>query len=132
MNRKKNSEKSIQKQMIIGVCFFLAATFIPVLASSYASGRMTTDQLMSIISTRLNLSDEQTIQVRPTIENFFNKKETLVADFKNNRIDRKSVKSEIKKLIRTTLTDARPFLTDEQSEKLKAIFIEKLARRSQK
>jgi len=118
--------------MIIGVCFFLAATFIPVLASSYASGRMTTDQLMSIISTRLNLSDEQTIQVRPTIENFFNKKETLVADFKNNRIDRKGVKSEIKKLIRTTLTDARPFLTDEQSEKLKAIFIEKLARRSQK
>lgn len=93
---------------------------------------LTSDQFMSFLRTQLNLTEDQEIQIRPGIETDFKQRGKIMADLGKDRENQKALTAELQNLQESTEASVGPFLTDEQLEKFKALYEQKMPKKPQK
>ncbi len=98
---------------------------------SDAPKSLTSDQFMSLLRTQLHLTEDQETQIRPGIETDFKQRENIMADLGKNRENQKALKAELQNLQKSTEASVGPFMTNEQFEKFKTLYEEKIPKRPQ-
>lgn len=94
---------------------------------SDVSGKLTADQFISHMTTQLYLTEKQELQIRPVVEADFKKRKAIIDKYHGKgRDSRDALRAELQELKISTESDIVPFLTDEQMDKFRKLYDQKL------
>lgn len=117
------------------VCFCLLTTVLCSSARARNRGNMpegkTANELISVMKTRLNLADEQEIQIRPIIEEEYAKRQEIIEEYAGQgRGSKGAMSTELQELQKITEIKLEAILTNEQMKEYRKLRAEELQTRS--